>query len=153
MAESGVRPVLVRDADAADLPALLRLYGQLGGPDALPGLDTAARALAAIGAQPGMRLLVAEQGGQVAGTVTLVVVPNITHFAKPWAQVENMVVEETHRTKGVGRLLLDRCMELAREAGCYKVQLQSANQRDGAHRFYERYGFAPSSVGFRLYLE
>ena len=146
-------PVLVRDAIDADLPALLRLYGQLGDPNALPDVAPAAGALTAIRAQPGMHLLVAELGGQVVGTVTLVVVPNLTHFARPWAQVENMVVEETHRSSGVGRRLLDRCKDLAREAGCYKLQLQSANQRDGAHRFYERYGFAPSSVGFRLYLD
>jgi GNAT superfamily N-acetyltransferase len=153
MVEPGVGPVLVRDAARADLPALLRLYGQLGDPDALPDVLTAAGALTAIGAQPGMHLLVAELGGQVVGTVTLVVVPNLTHFARPWAQVENMVVDETHRGRGIGRRLLDRCMELARDAGCYKLQLQSANQRDGAHRFYATYSFAPSSVGFRLYLD
>jgi hypothetical protein len=33
------------------------------------------------------------------------------------------------------------------------VQLQSATQRVEAHRFYADFGFAPSSVGFRLYLD
>ena len=144
---------LIREAEADDLPALLRLYGQLGGPGTLPGEFSAREALSAISAQPGMHLLVVEVNGEVAGTVTLVVAPNLTHFARPWAQVENMVVDEELRGQGIGRRLLDRCVELATEAGCYKLQLQSAEHRLDAHRFYESFGFQPSSVGFRLYLE
>jgi len=144
---------VIRAATAADVPALLRLYGQLGDPGALPSVDGAREAVAAISAQPRMHLLVAELGGRVAGTVTLVVVPNLTHFAKPWAQIENMVVEEGLRGRGLGRRLLDRCVELATEASCYKLQLQSGNQRLEAHQFYQGFGFQPSSVGFRLYLE
>lgn len=100
-----------------------------------------------------MALLVSEIDGRVVGTVTLVIVPNLTHDSKPWAQVENMVVDESQRGTGAGRQLMDECVRLAREAGCYKVQLQSAEGRSGAHRFYERLGFTDSSAGFRLYLD
>jgi GNAT superfamily N-acetyltransferase len=105
----------------------------------------------------GMRLLVAQQDGAIVGTVTLVLVPNLTHGGKPWAQVENMVVEEGRRGTGVGRRFIEECLAVAREAGCYKVQLQSGNQRregpHDAHAFYAHAGFQPSSVGFRYYLE
>lgn len=144
---------VIRTATAADVPALLRLYGQLGDPDQLPDPALAREALDAISAQPGMHLLVAEVAGAIVGTVTLVVVPNLTHVAKPWAQVENMVVEEGLRGRGLGRALLDRCVALATGFGCYKLQLQSANQRLEAHQFYQGFGFQPSSVGFRLYLD
>ncbi len=144
---------VIRTATAADVPALLRLYAQLGDPGQVPDQTLAREALEAISVQPGMHLLVAELAGAVVGTVTLVVVPNLTHFAKPWAQVENMVVDEELRGRGLGRALLDRCIGLATEAGCYKVQLQSANQRLEAHQFYQGFGFQPSSVGFRLYLD
>jgi len=84
-------------------------------------------------------------------------VPNLTHGGKPWAQVENMVTDATVRGSGIGRQLIDECLRLAREAGCYKVQLQSGNQRrspeNDAHGFYEHLGFAASSVGFRYYIE
>ncbi len=104
-----------------------------------------------------LALLVAEDGGVVVGTVTLVVVPNLTHGGQPWAQVENMVTDSTVRGSGVGRRLIEECLRLAGEAGCYKVQLQSGNQRrtraNDAHGFYEHLGFAPSSVGFRHYFE
>lgn len=87
------------------------------------------------------------------GTVTLVIVPNLTHNARPWAQIENMVVDESLRGSGAGRQLIAECVRLAREANCYKVQLQSAEGRESAHRFYAHLGFVDSSAGFRLYLD
>jgi len=62
-----------------------------------------------------------------------------------------MVVAESVRGTGVGKALLEAALNIAWKVGCYKVQLQSASHRDGAHRFYERNGFAGSSVGYRLY--
>lgn len=149
--------MLVRSAGAADLRALLSLYVQLSLENAGTPLSEGEASLEAILANDGMRLLVAELGGRVVGTVTLVVVPNLTHGGKPWAQVENMVVEEGLRERGGGRQLIEECLRIAREAGCYKVQLQSGNQRregpQDAHAFYAHVGFEPSSVGFRYYFE
>lgn len=134
----------------------MRLYAQLSPGNATVHAVSEAAALEAILAAPHVGLLVADQG-DVVGTVTLVIVPNLTHGAKPWAQVENMVTDASVRGSGVGRRLIEECLRLAREARCYKVQLQSGNQRRGpendAHGFYEHLGFAASSVGFRYYLE
>ena len=141
----------VREARSSDLDGLLRLFVQLSAANA--GIDPAGaeRALAAMIADTGMRLMVATDGEELVGTATLVIVPNLTHHAKPWAQLENMIVDEDRRGGGIGKALLDACKHEAWEAGSYKVQLQSANARDDAHRFYEREGFVASSQGFRLY--
>ena len=40
----------------------------------------------------------------------------------------------------------------ARERGARMVQLTSDARRADAHRFYERLGFEPSHVGFKLLL-
>ena len=144
-------------AQPGELEALLELYVQLSPENAGTRLADAAEALEAILRDDRIHLLVAEAGGRVAGTVTLVCVPNLTHGGRPWAQVENMVVEEKLRGTGIGRQLIDECLRIARRAGCYKVQLQSGHQRregpHDAHSFYRRRGFEPSSVGFRRYLE
>ena len=42
-----------------------------------------------------------------------------------------------------------RAVELAREAGCYKVNLISGNARTGAHDFYRSLGFEPSARASR----
>ena len=144
-----------RLATPADLDALLRLYEQLSPGNAATERSRAATALEHLLATPGASLLVGEADGAVVGTVTLVIVSNLTHNAQPWAQVENMVTDATIRGSGAGRALIEHCLALAREAGCYKVQLQSANTRatpeNDAHGFYRHLGFEPSSTGFRYY--
>jgi GNAT superfamily N-acetyltransferase len=149
--------VTIRSAVDADLERLLELYVQLSPANAETTFDSARPALAEVIEAPHIYLLVAEAEGHVVGTVTLVLVPNLTHNGAPWAQVENMVVDESLRGSGIGRALIDECLRIAKEHGCYKVQLQSGNQRregpNDAHAFYRRLGFEPSSVGFRLYFD
>ncbi|MCC7365824.1 MAG: GNAT family N-acetyltransferase [Dehalococcoidia bacterium] len=146
-------PVTIRYAKASDVDALLALYAELSPDNAATGREDAAAALATILAEPLITLLVAEDGdGTPLGTVMVAVLPGLSHGARPWAQVENMVVAGQARGQGVGRELLAACVALARERGCYKVQLQSAEQRRDAHRFYAANGFRDSSAGFRLYL-
>jgi N-acetylglutamate synthase-like GNAT family acetyltransferase len=149
--------VTIRSATPEDLPVLLELYRQLSPGAEASSAEDAVRGFQAMTDAAHVTLLVAEVDGLVAGTVTLVVVPNLTHGAKPWAQVENMVVEENVRGSGVGKKLIEACLDTARAKGCYKVQLQSANHRreapHDAHAFYAAMGFEPSSVGFRRYFE
>jgi GNAT superfamily N-acetyltransferase len=143
--------VAIGYASREDLDGLLRLYEQLSPENAVVNRQQAVVVLDAMLTHPSVRLVVADVDGKLAGTATLVMTPNLTHGAQPWAQIENMVVDESLRRSGVGRTLLDHCLSLAWEAGCYKVQLQSANSRTGAHRFYEASGFEASSQGYRLY--
>lgn len=95
---------------------------------------------------------VAELDGEVVGTVDVLIAPNLTHHAQPWALVENVVVDERARRRGAGRELMLRAIELAREAGCYKVNLISGNNRGPAHAFYRSLGFEAIGHGFKTYL-
>jgi GNAT superfamily N-acetyltransferase len=96
---------------------------------------------------------VAEIDGIVCGTVDVLIAPNLTHHARPWALVENVVVAASARRHGVGRALMERALDLARSAGCYKVNLISGNERSGAHDFYRSLGFEPVGQGFKVYLD
>ena len=140
----------VRVAGVDDLPALLRLVAQLHSGQGPPDERAGRAALEHILERPDHTLLVAEVDGEPAGTLHLVVAPNLTHDGKPWAIVENVVVDEPHRRRGVGRALMDEAMARARAAGCYKVQLLSAVERDAA-AFYESLGFEARALGYRRY--
>jgi ribosomal protein S18 acetylase RimI-like enzyme len=96
--------------------------------------------------------LIAEEDDRVVGTADLLILPNLTHGARPIAFVENVVVTTDRRGDGIGRALMDDIMSRAEAEGCYKVQLLSANGRSGAHAFYEDLGFEASSRGYRRYL-
>ncbi len=149
--EVSVSPVIVREATVKDAEALLNLYRQLGGHGPPPTLAQAVEAIGDTGEQPWVHLLVATIDDVVVGTATLVIVPGMAHASRPWGQIENMVVHEDQRRKGIGEALMQRCDEISREAGAYKLQLMSSHPRKAAHAFYERMGFDPQSVGFRKY--
>jgi GNAT superfamily N-acetyltransferase len=142
--------VIVRPATEWDLPSVVTLLGELHDP---PTAVNDGEVWAAIQSQSGRTLLVAEDGDQIIGTADMIIVPNFTHDHRPWAMVENIVVQPERRRSGVARLLLDEVFARARAANCYKVQLMSNQKREEAHSFYDAIGFDPSAQGFRLYLD
>ena len=148
----------IRTAHDGDLPGLLDLLEELrdGGTPGVPW-DRADRAHAdgvwhEILADPRRTFLVAEADGEIVGTADLVIVPNLTHAARPVAFVENVVVTEARRGRGIGHALMTEVVARAEADGCYKVQFLSNKGRTRAHAFYRRLGFEPSSEGFRRYL-
>lgn len=141
----------IRDATEQDLPVLLRLMAQLNETPSVLG-DAHREAFRAVQSDPRQRLLVVEQDGIVVATAAMVVVPNIGHGGRPYAIVENVVVDEASRGSGLGAMLMRYIIEQARAAGCYKVALTSRQFRTDAHEFYTRLGFEPTSVGFRYTL-
>ena len=62
-----------------------------------------------------------------------------------------MHVRDDMRSRGVGAQLLHAAEDLARERGCYRVQLTSRNVRDDAHRFYRANGYEQMSQGFKKF--
>ncbi|MEA2383651.1 MAG: hypothetical protein QOH72_3622 [Solirubrobacteraceae bacterium] len=143
--------VAIRHAQRDDVPALLALYAELNPDD--PSLDaaTAASVWERIESQSGRAVLVADTGAEVVGTLDCVVLPNLTRAARSIMFVENVVVAGAHRRRGIGALLLDHAVGLARSADCYKAQLLSAAERP-AHAFYAAQGFVASARGYRRYL-
>lgn len=76
--------------------------------------------------------------------------PNLSHVGRPYAFVEDVVVDASRRGQGHGEALMRHAIELARAAGCYKITLTSNRIRMEAHRFYERRGFKATHVGYRM---
>jgi len=64
------------------------------------------------------------------------------------AWVEDLAVDPGHRSRGVGKALLDAAKAWARERGATHLELDSAEPRTDAHRFYEREGAAYRSISF-----
>ena len=143
---------IVRPANEQDMPRILELYEELTGGQHYLSPDDTQTVFVEIVSMPGHELLVAEEDGEVVGTMVLLIVPNLSHGARPWAIVENMVVDGRYLRKGIGRLLMEYAIAHARQAGCYKVQLLSNKKRHEAHQFYRSLGLEASAHGFRLYL-
>jgi GNAT superfamily N-acetyltransferase len=148
--------LLVRGAAPADLDALLSLYAELAADKLTAAPADRADAeplLAEIMAAPRRELAVAVLDGQILGSADLLLVPNLTHRGEPWAIVENVIVAAAARCTGVGRALLGHLIELARAAGCCKLQLVSGKHRAQAHEFYRSMGLDAFAEGFKIYFD
>jgi GNAT superfamily N-acetyltransferase len=147
-----------RQAEVSDLARIVHLLvlGSVpGGPPSRedPGdLGPYRDALRAITEQGGA-VVVADLDGEVVGFCQLIVFRHLQARGGLCAEVESVHVHPDHRGTGVGAALMENVITRARRLGCYRVQLTSNNARSDAHRFYERLGFVPSHVGFKLSLE
>lgn len=83
-------------------------------------------------------LLIARDGDAIIGTLTLAVF-RIPTGVRAW--IEDVVVDESARGRGVGEALTLRAVELARAAGARSVELTSRSTREAANRLYRRLGF------------
>ena len=142
----------VRVATEADLPRVVELLAQLSIDDpreqpGSPPIDVYTEAFRRMQADAEQRLLVLEVDGRIVGTLVLFIIPNLTHNGRPYATVENVVVEDSERGRGRGRQLMEYAIDEAKRAGCYKLALTSHQSRTAAHRFY---GFESTHVAYRI---
>lgn len=83
-------------------------------------------------------LFVARVAGEIVGSLTLAFY-RIPTGLKAW--IEDVVVDDAARGHGVGRLLNEAALEVARERGAKNVALTSRPSREAANRLYQRIGF------------
>jgi GNAT superfamily N-acetyltransferase len=143
---------IVRAATEQDIPRIVELYEELMGERYDLTRHETGPVFAEISAMAGHELLVAEEDGAVVGTLVLVIVPNLSHGALPWAIVENMIVDPKYRRRGIARMLMEYAVAKAKQAGCSHLQLLSSVHRREAHRFYKTMGFKHEAYGFRKYI-
>lgn len=56
-------------------------------------------------------------------------------------ELAKMAVHKDHRRKGVSRILLDKCIQFAKDSGAHKLILYSNSQLTSALSLYKSYGF------------
>jgi GNAT superfamily N-acetyltransferase len=116
--------------------ALARLLPQLNARLPVPSAERLQRIID----DPAVTLLVAKDGDEIIGTSTVIV------YSTPFwikARLDEVVVDNSARGRGVGEELVKACLEIGRERGAQVAELQSGRgpERAAAHRLYERIGF------------
>ncbi len=145
----------VRVATEADLPRVVELLAQLSIDDPReepgpPPPEVYTEAFRRMQADEEQRLLVLDADGRIVGSLVLLIVPNLTHQGRPYATVENVIVDDSERGTGRGRQLMQHAIDEAKRAGCYKIALTSHRSRTAAHRFYESLGFESTHEAYRI---
>jgi GNAT superfamily N-acetyltransferase len=92
-------------------------------------------------------VLVADRGGELVGFLTgYQDLLSVRFGHRAW--IEDFAVHPDHRSRGIGKALLDAAKAWARERGATHLELDSAETRTDAHRFYEREGAEYRSYSF-----
>ncbi|WP_420111578.1 GNAT family N-acetyltransferase [Pseudactinotalea sp.] len=145
----------IRPATAGDLQAIVAMLADdpLGAtresPDDLTPYQAAFERLAN---DPNQHLVVAVREARVVGTLQLTIVPGLSRRGATRSIIEAVRIHADERGSGLGTQVIQWAIDESRRNGCSFVQLTSDATRADAHRFYERLGFTPSHVGFKLAL-
>jgi ribosomal protein S18 acetylase RimI-like enzyme len=133
----------VREATAEDAEAIYSLAGELAQTlgDSLPRFEDVRGRLLELVEEPRARVLVAEgTGGAVIGAVSLWIKPDLAH-GDTVVEVPTLVVAESSRREGVGKLLVEEVRRLAAENGANLIELVATPQNVAAREFYRALGF------------
>lgn len=99
----------------------------------------------------GARMSVATEGTAVRGLALWRVIENTYEGCRLY--VDDLVTDEAHRSRGIGRALLQHLERQARTLQCEVLALDSGTQRTDAHRFYFREGLVIPAFSFRKTLK
>lgn len=145
-----------RRAIETDLPTIIALLADdiLGASREETGdnLRQYIDAFRAIEKDPNQFLAVAVLDGSLVGTLQLSFIPGLSRSGMWRGQVEAVRISGDQRGKGIGEAMFNWAIEQCRSKGCGLVQLTTDKARPDAPRFYERLGFEPSHIGYKLKL-
>lgn len=74
------------------------------------------------------------------GWVSLHALP-LFHMLGSLGRITSLVVDEKHRGRGIGQMLIQVAERWFHSVGCVKAEVTSGDVRIDAHRFYEKEGF------------
>ena len=97
---------------------------------------------------PHAAVFVAENEHGIVGRLS---VARDSHPASPHVADLGLMVAVGHRRRGIGRALLERAVEWAREVGVEKLELHVFPHNEPAIRLYEQFGFEREGLRRRHY--
>lgn len=158
--ELGVLPVnelRFRRAIAADLGAIVAMLADdvigLSRESLSPAVAKRYRdAFDEIDTDPNQFLCVVEEGRQIVGTLQLTFIPGLSRAGTKRGQIEAVRIVSDRRGDKLGEAMFAWAIDECRARGCSLVQLTTDKARPDAHRFYDRLGFEPTHIGYKLKL-
>ncbi|MFJ5530374.1 GNAT family N-acetyltransferase [Streptomyces sp. NPDC093261] len=145
----------IRRALTDDVPAIVALLADdpLGAQRESPDdLTPYLAALDRVNRDPNQHLMVAVRDARIIGTLQLTIIPGLSRKGANRSLIEAVRIDVDERGNGLGARLIEWAIDESRRLNCQLVQLTSDTSRTDAHRFYQRLGFEPSHVGFKLRL-
>ena len=136
--------LVIREADDSELDVVASLvvdaYSEFAARMAPDAWSAFAQDIANVrGRSIDARLLVAEREDRIVGTVTLY--PNWRGAREDATAVRMLAVPPAHRGTGVGRALMEHCIDLARKQGKQRLVVTVSPEMEDARDLYDKLGF------------
>ena len=97
-----------------------------------------------------IRIFVAIKDSNIVGSITAIIEQKFIHNGGKICHIEDVVTRKGFEKLGIGSLLVEKVLELAKNEKCYKVIL---NCSDYNSKFYENLGFYKHDNGMRYNIE
>ena len=98
-------------------------------------------------------VIVARNGCKKAGAMVSVQLVISTAEGAPSAWIEDMVVSKPYRSQGLGRALLEKALDWAKQKGAVRTQLLADLDNQPALGFYKHLGWRSTRLGaWRVFL-
>ena len=124
-----------------DLPQLAELYRRFWNEES--DLEAMKKQFRNVSGKDTHILLCAADDDRLLGSVMGVVCEELYGDCRPFLVIENMIVHENARRKGVAAALLHELELRAKERSCTQMILVTESDRNDACGFYESNGFTP----------
>lgn len=144
--------MIIRGMIAEDIPQLAQLYKQFWDEEScLENMYVKFNKFRNDGSH---LLLSAVENNQLIGSVMGIICGELYGDCKPFMVLENMIVDNRYRNKGVGKALITELEKKAFEHNCSQIILVTETDRIDACKFYESAGYNPNShKGFKKKLK
>lgn len=142
--------VKIRLAKKNDIPIILGLLYDLGRPkpETDSEVDFFRKLVKNYLKDSDKAILVAENNEvEIMGLVSIVYLSRLNQ-TKHEMYIPDLVVLKKFQNKGIGKMLIDSCEQLAKEKNCHRIRLESGLQREKAHDFYKKMQFTYSANSF-----
>jgi ribosomal protein S18 acetylase RimI-like enzyme len=84
----------------------------------------------------------------IVGMASILLLPRLNHTT-PELWIPELVVHGDYRNKGVGKKLIEACISRASKNRCFRIRLESGNERKASHAFYAKLGFEQYALSFK----
>jgi ribosomal protein S18 acetylase RimI-like enzyme len=147
--------VKFRNATSHDAKALTQLQAQLDRPLPLNTYQTRKfqkLVMNYIKLKDRGGIFVATTRTNLVGMVSYVFIQRLNRL-QPELWIPELVISHDYRNRGIGKRLVQMCEDIAKRKRCYRIRLESRNDRIDSHDFYKKIGFSQMALAFEKKLQ
>ncbi|MDH3489661.1 MAG: GNAT family N-acetyltransferase [Nitrosopumilus sp.] len=145
--------LVIRESTENDIPSILNLLYELERPRPMDDneIKIFTNKIQDYFLDSHKTILVSETENEIVGIVSIIYLQRLNR-AKLEMYIPELIVTEKFRYSGVGKKMIQHCIDIAKKKGCYRIRLESGNQRKESHIFYKSIGFEQSALSFTKYI-